>query len=144
MASWISPFQPYGEVVARQWFVLSGYSVQPQSVDEARDFPQIIVVPLQPYGSQGPPPENRHASQLNLPGFSRPSPSALVERFSACRCLYFQHAVDPCEAYRQRGHTVQEKIVLVGYTCSRHSLRCNGSDVRDPALPDSGYSSIKG
>ncbi|PWY62761.1 hypothetical protein BO83DRAFT_301418, partial [Aspergillus eucalypticola CBS 122712] len=50
----------------------------------------------------------------------------LVERFSVCRCLYFQHAVDPCEAYGQRGHVVQEKTVLVGYTCSRHSLRCNG------------------
>ncbi|PWY78122.1 hypothetical protein BO94DRAFT_472565 [Aspergillus sclerotioniger CBS 115572] len=68
----------------------------------------------------------------------------LVERFSACRCLYFQHAVDPCEAYGQRGHVVQEKIVLVGYTCTRHSLRCTGNSARDPTLPDSGYSSIKG
>ncbi|PYH90377.1 hypothetical protein BO71DRAFT_334612 [Aspergillus ellipticus CBS 707.79] len=68
----------------------------------------------------------------------------LVERFSACRCLYFQHAVDPCEAYRQRGHSVQEKVVLVGYTCSRHSMRWSGNKARDSTLSDSGYSSIKG
>ncbi|KAG2419781.1 hypothetical protein HFD88_004577 [Aspergillus terreus] len=72
----------------------------------------------------------------------------LVERFSVCRCLYFEHAVDPCEAYGQRGHRVQEKTVLVGYTCPRHSLRANPSAGAGPgagaAYPDSGYSSAKG
>lgn len=47
----------------------------------------------------------------------------VVERFSACGCLYFKHAVDPCVAFGQRGHTVQEKTVLVGYTCNSHSSR---------------------
>lgn len=54
----------------------------------------------------------------------------VVERYSACRCLYFQHAVDPCEAYGQRNHVVQEKTVLVGYACPAHSGR-QGS-TRDP------------
>lgn len=59
---------------------------------------------------------------------STPMCYKLVERFSVCRCLYFQHAIDPCEAFGQRGHTVQEKVVLVGYTCSRHGTvkRCPG------------------
>ncbi|KAL3465165.1 Alpha/Beta hydrolase protein [Aspergillus heterothallicus] len=47
----------------------------------------------------------------------------LVERYSVCGCLYFQHAIDPCTAYGQRGHQVQEKTVLVGYACPRHSAR---------------------
>jgi hypothetical protein len=46
-----------------------------------------------------------------------------VERYSVCRCLYFQHAVDPCSAYGQRDHIVQEKTVLVGYACPQHSAR---------------------
>lgn len=50
----------------------------------------------------------------------------LVERYSVCGCLYFQHAVDPCQAYAQRGHTVQVKTVLVGYACEKHSARRNG------------------
>ncbi|RAH49447.1 uncharacterized protein BO95DRAFT_285104 [Aspergillus brunneoviolaceus CBS 621.78] len=68
----------------------------------------------------------------------------LVERFAACRCLYFQHAVDPCEAYGQRGHSVQEKVVLVGYACAQHSIKFNSgiaSNLRTPQ--DSGYSSSK-
>ncbi|KAJ0420406.1 Alpha/Beta hydrolase protein [Aspergillus carlsbadensis] len=47
----------------------------------------------------------------------------LVERYSVCGCLYFQHAIDPCTAYGQRGHQTQEKTVLVGYACPRHSAR---------------------
>ncbi|KKK19961.1 hypothetical protein P175DRAFT_0531709 [Aspergillus ochraceoroseus IBT 24754] len=45
----------------------------------------------------------------------------LIERFSVCGCLYFQHAIDPCTAYGQRGHQIQEKTVLVGYACPRHT-----------------------
>ncbi|EAS29060.3 uncharacterized protein CIMG_07806 [Coccidioides immitis RS] len=45
----------------------------------------------------------------------------LIEVYSVCRCLYHKHAVDPCTAYGQRGHVVQEKVVLVGYACPRHS-----------------------
>ncbi|CDM29121.1 unnamed protein product [Penicillium roqueforti FM164] len=45
----------------------------------------------------------------------------VVERYSVCKCLYFEHSIDPCSAYGQRGHEVQEKTVLVGYTCEKHS-----------------------
>lgn len=68
----------------------------------------------------------------------------VVERYSVCRCLYYKHAIDPCPAHGQRGHTVQEKTVLVGYACSTHSSRrpetsynMQGAGV----LPDSGYAS---
>ncbi|KAJ5413453.1 hypothetical protein N7465_005758 [Penicillium sp. CMV-2018d] len=47
----------------------------------------------------------------------------VVERFSVCKCLYFEHSIDPCSAYGLRGHRVQEKTVLVGYTCDKHSSR---------------------
>jgi hypothetical protein len=76
-------------------------------------------------------PAGHHCSPL-LPPSRNPETRTmcykLVERFSVCRCLYFQHAVDPCEAFGQRGHTVQEKTVLVGYACSRHGTvkRCPG------------------
>ncbi|KAE8145837.1 hypothetical protein BDV25DRAFT_133429 [Aspergillus avenaceus] len=65
----------------------------------------------------------------------------VVERFSVCGCLYFQHAVDPCEAYGQRGHVVQEKVVLVGYTCDKHSARRAGNVPRSNNWSDSSYSS---
>ncbi|CAG8310412.1 unnamed protein product [Penicillium salamii] len=63
----------------------------------------------------------------------------VVERYSVCKCLYFEHSIDPCQAYGQRGHTVQEKTVLVGYACDRHSRSSGG-----PRRSDSGYSSEKG
>lgn len=47
----------------------------------------------------------------------------LVERYSICRCLYHRHSVDPCEIYGQRGHTVTERAVLVGWVCPRHTAR---------------------
>lgn len=45
----------------------------------------------------------------------------VVERYAVCRCLYHKHAIDPCAAHGQRGHSVQEKTVLVGYACGVHS-----------------------
>ena len=47
----------------------------------------------------------------------------VVERFSVCKCLYYEHAVDPCERYGQYGHSAEEKTVLVGYACEKHSYR---------------------
>lgn len=68
----------------------------------------------------------------------------VVERYAACRCLYHQHNVDMCPAYGTRGHYPQERTVLVGYACSRHSSSrqsytapLEGRGV----LPDSGYES---
>lgn len=67
----------------------------------------------------------------------------VVERYSVCRCLYYRHAVDPCSARAQRGHSVQEKTVLVGYACADHSRHQGQSstNTRQQPHPDSGYSS---
>ncbi|KAJ6084530.1 hypothetical protein N7486_011330 [Penicillium sp. IBT 16267x] len=68
----------------------------------------------------------------------------VVERYSVCKCIYFQHSTDPCAAYGQRGHSVQEKTVLVGYACSIHAARGASSSPTAGRWPDSGYSSSKG
>ncbi|KAJ5698188.1 hypothetical protein N7462_000193 [Penicillium macrosclerotiorum] len=68
----------------------------------------------------------------------------VVERYSVCKCIYFQHSIDPCSAYGQHGHSVQEKTVLVGYACSRHSARGSPASPNAGRWPDSGYSSSKG
>ncbi|KAF1993881.1 hypothetical protein P154DRAFT_549338 [Amniculicola lignicola CBS 123094] len=67
----------------------------------------------------------------------------VVERYSVCRCLYYQHAVDPCPNHGQHGHTVQEKTVLVGYACGSHSSHRpeTAYDSQNGVLPDSGYGS---
>ena len=68
----------------------------------------------------------------------------VVERYAVCRCLYHRHAIDPCQSYGQRHHHVQEKTVLVGYACPRHSTRRtgeHGSSQNVQPFPDSGYSS---
>ncbi len=46
----------------------------------------------------------------------------IVERYAVCRCIYYSHDVDYCPAYGRRGHGVKTQEVLVGYTCSRHSI----------------------
>ncbi|KAJ5457527.1 hypothetical protein N7475_008915 [Penicillium sp. IBT 31633x] len=73
----------------------------------------------------------------------------VVERYSVCKCLYFEHSVDPCSAYGQRDHEVQEKTVLVGYTCDKHSafaLSTFSTSLSPGATqwPDSGYGSENG
>lgn len=65
----------------------------------------------------------------------------VVERYSVCRCLYYQHAIDPCAAHGQRGHIVQEKTVLVGYACNIHSSHRPVVAYHAGILPDSGYGS---
>jgi hypothetical protein len=65
----------------------------------------------------------------------------VVERYSVCRCLYYKHAIDPCPAHGQRGHTVQEKTVLVGYACSSHGSHRPQYVYNAGVLPDSGYES---
>ncbi|CAL3972598.1 unnamed protein product [Diplocarpon coronariae] len=46
----------------------------------------------------------------------------VVERYSVCRCLYYQHSVDMCAAYGQQGHEIQEKTILVGIWHSKPVL----------------------
>jgi len=87
-------------------------------------------------------------STPNTTRIRRPQSTAImcyqvVERHSVCRCLHYRHAVDPCSAYGQRGHYVQEKTVLVGYVCPAHSPRRRDaySSSSGAGQPDSGYSS---
>ncbi|KAF7509457.1 hypothetical protein GJ744_008020 [Endocarpon pusillum] len=47
----------------------------------------------------------------------------VIERYAVCRCLYYRHAIDPCQSYGQRHHHAHEKTVLTGYACPRHSTR---------------------
>lgn len=64
----------------------------------------------------------------------------VIERYAVCRCLYYKHQVDACSNYRRRGHDVQTREVLVGYTCNKHST--NGSQSSQYYdYPDSGYAS---
>ncbi|KAK1750617.1 hypothetical protein QBC47DRAFT_365217 [Echria macrotheca] len=68
----------------------------------------------------------------------------LVELYSACRCLYYQHAVDRCAAYGRPGHGIQRRTILVGYACSEHSSSRGASYYSDYAqaqYSDSGYHS---
>lgn len=65
----------------------------------------------------------------------------VVERYSVCRCLYYQHSVDMCAAYGTQGHGIQERTVLVGYACEKHSS--THQSYQDPYAredySDSGY-----
>ncbi|KAK2022197.1 hypothetical protein LX32DRAFT_519015, partial [Colletotrichum zoysiae] len=45
----------------------------------------------------------------------------IVELYSACRCLYYQHPIDKCRAYGRPGHSIQKRTILVGYACHAHS-----------------------
>ena len=45
----------------------------------------------------------------------------IFELYSACRCLYYQHAVDRCAAFDRPGHSITRKTILVGYACANHS-----------------------
>ncbi|KAK4246769.1 hypothetical protein C7999DRAFT_41839 [Corynascus novoguineensis] len=64
----------------------------------------------------------------------------LVELYSACRCLYYQHAVDRCAAYGRPGHGIQMRTILVGYACSEHTSHAAGYDYSySTHYSDSGY-----
>lgn len=66
----------------------------------------------------------------------------IVERYAVCRCIYYSHAVDACPAYGRRGHSIKTQEVLVGYTCSRHTVnRSRSGYSQQYNYPDSGYAS---
>lgn len=66
----------------------------------------------------------------------------LVELYSACRCLYYQHAIDRCAAYGRPGHDIQQRTIYVGYACSAHSSQ--GAQYASPhTYSDSGYYSSR-
>ena len=64
----------------------------------------------------------------------------IIERYAQCRCIYYSHAADFCGAKNSKGHKVKNREVLVGYTCSTHSLSKGQSSGRSKGI-DSGYSS---
>lgn len=66
----------------------------------------------------------------------------LVELYSACRCLYYQHAVDRCASYGRPGHGVQKRTILVGYACTAHAAR-QAASANHYTYSDSGYSSCR-
>lgn len=41
----------------------------------------------------------------------------VIERYSVCRCIYYQHAIDRCQGSCQ---AVPERIILVGDSCPEH------------------------
>ncbi|KAK4131146.1 hypothetical protein BT67DRAFT_388932 [Trichocladium antarcticum] len=69
----------------------------------------------------------------------------LVELYSACRCLYYQHAVDRCAAYGRPGHGIQSRTILVGYACSEHSSHHSAGyeDYGYPQYSDAGHHSSR-
>jgi hypothetical protein len=64
----------------------------------------------------------------------------LLELYSACRCLYYQHAVDRCVAYGSQGHHVKQRHIYVGYACSVHSSH-DAQHASQFSYSDSGYHS---
>ncbi|XP_044716965.1 uncharacterized protein HRG_09234 [Hirsutella rhossiliensis] len=64
----------------------------------------------------------------------------VVELYSACRCLYYQHAIDRCPSYGGRGHGIQRRVIYVGYACSAHSTR-TAQYATPYTYSDSGYHS---
>ncbi|KAF4785225.1 hypothetical protein HER10_EVM0003955 [Colletotrichum scovillei] len=64
----------------------------------------------------------------------------LVELYSACRCLYYQHAIDRCAAYGRPGHSIQNRTILVGYACHAHSSS-HSTYASQYSYSDSGYHS---
>ncbi|CZR53038.1 uncharacterized protein PAC_02916 [Phialocephala subalpina] len=63
----------------------------------------------------------------------------VVERYSVCRCLYYQHSVDMCSAYGTKNHPIQERTVLVGYACEKHSNNQQEASSSRDGYSDSGY-----
>jgi len=66
------------------------------------------------------------------------------ELYSACKCLYYEHAVDRCASYGRHG--IERKIVYVGYACSIHTGRSaysSGGYYAQPEYSDSGYYSSR-
>jgi hypothetical protein len=100
---------------------------------------------LHHHSPRGPTPLQHQTPELQLAVHWEHSPIMcyqVVELYSACRCLYYQHAVDRCAAYGRPGHRVTKRTILVGYACQDHSSQSSyGSYAQPPSYPDSGYQS---
>ncbi|KAI0189983.1 hypothetical protein EV127DRAFT_453794 [Xylaria flabelliformis] len=64
----------------------------------------------------------------------------VVEVYAACRCLYYQHAVDRCASYGRPGHEISKRTIPVGYACSVHTQSNSyGAYAGSQNYSDSGY-----
>lgn len=57
----------------------------------------------------------------------------VLELYSACRCLYYQHQVDRCPKYGKRGHGITQRTILVGYACPDHTGEDGVNCLEEPA-----------
>lgn len=57
----------------------------------------------------------------------------VLELYSACRCLYYQHAVDRCPRYGTRGHGITQRTILVGYPCLDHASNDAQNRLKKPS-----------
>jgi hypothetical protein len=83
-------------------------------------------------GSQGTlTSDSSHTNAKNVKGHSALSKGIaegslplkgyqMVERYSVCRCIYYKHAPDIIAGHEGTKGYIEEKTVLVGYTCSTH------------------------
>lgn len=72
----------------------------------------------------------------------------LTEQYAVCKCTHHVHGIDPCQSVGQHRHRIEDRTVLVGYACSRHtpaalggrSSAGNGGGIPSPprlgVLPD--------
>ncbi|KAI0115767.1 hypothetical protein GGR51DRAFT_546095 [Nemania sp. FL0031] len=75
----------------------------------------------------------------------------VVEIYSVCKCLYYQHAIDRCPSFDRQDHGVLKRTIEVGYACSTHSQierpilsSAQNSAVRVPKHPKKALSEIAG
>ncbi|KAF4121082.1 hypothetical protein GMORB2_2568 [Geosmithia morbida] len=70
-----------------------------------------------------------------------PCPGTIIEIYSACRCVYYAHAIDQCASYGRPSHDVMTKNVYVGYACDIHVAAYSqpGYSASGPASADSAY-----
>lgn len=62
----------------------------------------------------------------------------LIEVYSECHCLYYQHSVDRCADWPN--HTATKRVIYVGYSCSNHSKPVpQESPVYEPGYSHSEY-----
>ncbi|KAH7322667.1 hypothetical protein B0I35DRAFT_426223 [Stachybotrys elegans] len=67
----------------------------------------------------------------------------LLELYSACRCAYYQHAIDRCAAYGRPNHHIQERTIYVGYPCPVHSSGQTATDLDHNRSLGYGASSLR-
>lgn len=63
----------------------------------------------------------------------------LVEVYSSCLCVYYQHAVDRCSRYPD--HDITRRTVFVGHACPNHSNSFRGN--KGPSYSNTEYHGLQ-